>query len=199
MRMRLFRHPPEYWCGNGLSRLRIMADTAKLLEFKGKGNEFYKAKEYESAIKEYGEAAKLLPRFPLDDDSDDEGPTAAEIMAGLDPELLKQGAIVLCNRAASYMALNKPIPALADAQRAAACDPTNWKAHWRTGLSLMMMKPRLERSEKAIEAFERTLKCPTLPESEQQNAKEALNRAKYRLEQGKDALDMPDMANCSIM
>ena len=54
--------------------------------------------------------------------------------------------IVLCNRAASYMALNKPIPALADAQRAAACDPTNWKAHWRTGLSLMMMAPRLERS-----------------------------------------------------
>jgi hypothetical protein len=103
--------------------------------------------------------------------------------------------IVLCNRAASYMALNKPIPALADAQRAAACDPTNWKAHWRTGLSLMMMAPRLERSEQAIAAFERTCACPTLPESEKQNAKEALNRAKYRLEQGKDALDMPDMSS----
>ena len=102
--------------------------------------------------------------------------------------------IVLCNRAASYMALNKPIPANADATRAAACDATNWKSHWRTGLSLMMMGPRLERSEQAIAAFERTLACPTLPASEQQNAKEALNRAKYRLEQGKDALDMPDMA-----
>ena len=106
--------------------------------------------------------------------------------------------IVLCNRAASYMAINKPIPALADAQRAAACDTTNWKAHWRTGLSLMMMAPRLERSEQAIAAFERTCACPTLPDSEKQNAKEALNRAKYRLEQGKDALDMPDMANCVI-
>ena len=62
----------------------------------------------------------------------------------------------------------------------------------------MMMQPRLERSEQAIAAFERTLACPTLPESEQTNAKEALNRAKYRLEQGKDALDMPDMANCVI-
>ena len=85
----------------------------------------------------------------------------------------------------------------ADAQRAAACDPTNWKAHWRTGLSLMMMAPRLERSEQAIAAFERTCACPTLPESEKQNAKEALNRAKYRLEQGKDALDMPDMSSKS--
>ena len=111
---------------------------------------------------------------------------------------MKQGAVVLCNRAACYMAINKPIPALADAQRAGSFDPDNWKAHWRTGVSLMMMKPRLERSEQAIAAFERTLKCPTLPESEQQNAKEALNRAKYRLEQGKDALDMPDMSNCCI-
>jgi hypothetical protein len=62
----------------------------------------------------------------------------------------------------------------------------------------MMMQPRLERSEQAIAAFERTLACPSLPASEQQNAKEALNRAKYRLEQGKDALDMPDMGTCCI-
>ena len=105
---------------------------------------------------------------------------------------------MLCNRAASYMAQNKPIPALADAQRAAMFDDTNWKAHWRTGLSLMMMAPRLERSEQAIAAFERTQKCATLPASEHQNVKEALNRAKYRLEQGKDALDMPDMSNCIV-
>ena len=31
--------------------------------------------------------------------------------------------------------------------------------------------------------------------AQKQNAKEALNRAKYRLEQGKDALDMPDMSS----
>ena len=171
-------------------------EVTQLLQHKQVGNECYKAKDYTGAIKAYGEAVKVLPRFPDDDDSDDEGgPSAAEIAAQCEPELLKQGAIVLCNRAACYMALNKPIPANADAQRAAACDPTNWKAHWRTGVSLMMMAPRLERSEQAIAAFERTLACPTLPESEQTNAKEALNRAKYRLEQGKDALDMPDMVS----
>jgi len=175
------------------------AEVAALLEHKAAGNECYKQKDYEGAIKAYSEAVKLVPRFPDDNDSDDEGgPSAAELAAKCDPELLKQGAIVLCNRAASYMGMNKPIPANADAQRAAACDSTNWKAHWRTGLSIMMMAPRLERSEKAIEAFERTLACPTLPASEQQNVREALNRAKYRLEQGRDALDMPDMSNCCI-
>ena len=177
-----------------------MSEAVKaLLEFKAAGNEHYKAKEYEAAIKEYTKAVKDVPRFEDEDDDDDEGSSGgggggSHEVAKADPELLKQGAIVLCNRAASYMALNKPIPANADAQRAATCDPTNWKAHWRTGLSLMMMAPRLERSEQAIAAFERTLACPSLPASEQQNAREALNRAKYRLEQGKDALDMPDMS-----
>ena len=52
------------------------------------------------------------------------------------------------------MADKKAIRALADAQRAVIFDPTNWKAHWRTGLSLMMLAPRLERTEQAITAFE---------------------------------------------
>ena len=47
-------------------------------------------------------------------------------------------------------------------------------------------------------AFERTLKCPGLSAQDEQNAREAYNRAKYRREQGVDALDMPDMGNCSI-
>ena len=172
-------------------------ELAALLESKAAGNECYKAKDYPGAIKAYTKAVASLPRFA--DDSDDEGDgDVASQRAQMDPELLKQGAIVLCNRAASHMALQKPIPANADALLAANYDPTNWKAHWRTGLSLMMMAPRLERSEQAIAAFERTLACPSLPESEKTNAKEALNRARYRLEQGKDALDMPDMSNCLI-
>ena len=158
-----------------------------LLANKATGNECYKAKDYEGAIAAYAKAVANLPTFG-DDSEDEEDATPPEAS---DPEVLKQGAVVLCNRAACYMALNKAIPALADAQRAAHFDPSNWKAHWRTGVSLMLMKPRLERSEQAIAAFERTLKCESLPESEQSNAKEALNRAKYRLEQGKDALDMP--------
>ena len=119
------------------------AEVTLLLEHKAVGNECYKNKDYPGAIAGYGEAVKTLPRFPDDDDSDDEGgPSAAEIAAQCEPELLKQGAIVLCNRAASYMALNKPIPANADAQRAAACDPTNWKAHWRTCLLYTSPSPR---------------------------------------------------------
>ena len=80
--------------------LRAMASGAEhvvtLLEHKAAGNECYKVKDYAGAIKAYGEAAKLLPRFPDDDDSDDEGgPSAAEIVSKMDPELLKQGAVRL--------------------------------------------------------------------------------------------------------
>ena len=168
-----------------------------LMAHKATGNDLYsKQKDYAGAIAEYTKAVAGMPLYQ-DDDSDDEEPSGPKV-ADMEAEVLKQGAIVLCNRAACHMAMNKPIPALADAQRASQFDATNWKGHWRTGVSLMMMAPRLERSEQAIEAFERTLKCPTLPASEQQNAREALNRAKYRLEQGKDALDMPDMSNCCI-
>ena len=68
-----------------------------LLKHKAAGNECYKNKDYAGAIAAYGEAAKLLPRFPYDDDSDDEGgPSAAEIVAKMDPELLKQGAVRGC-------------------------------------------------------------------------------------------------------
>ena len=82
-----------------------------------------------------------------------------------------------------------------------------------------MMKPRLERSEQAcgthlslgctsgahpdlhpqaVAAFERTRKCESLPASEYENVDQAIARAKYRLKEGQDALDMPDMSNCVI-
>jgi hypothetical protein len=92
------------------------------------------------------------------------------------------------------MAEKKAIRALADAQRAAIFDPTNWKAQWRTGLSLMMLAPRIERSTQAIAAFERTQSL--CPEKEKANCAQALARAEYRLKEGKDAVDMPE--NCVI-
>ena len=100
----------------------------QVLEHKGVGNEAYKQKDYAAAIAGYGKAAKLLPVLedPNDSDCEDAVPRSS-----VDPELLKQGAIVLCNRAAAYMGDNKPIPALADAQRASDFDPDNWKGHWR--------------------------------------------------------------------
>ena len=51
-----------------------MADSMleKLLAAKGVGNEAYKTKDYDTAIKEYAVAVKLLPPLPEEDDSDDE-------------------------------------------------------------------------------------------------------------------------------
>jgi len=72
------------------------------------------------------------------------------------------------------------------------------RAAHSTGLSLMMMKPRLERSEQAIAAFERAKASPTLPESELENVNKAIAHAQYRLKEGQDSLDMPDMSNCCI-
>tara|TARA_B110001452_G_C15190082_1_gene413239 strand:- start:672 stop:788 length:117 start_codon:yes stop_codon:yes gene_type:complete len=37
-----------------------------------------------------------------------------------------------------------------------------------------------------------------LPASEHQNVDQAIMRAKYRLKEGQDSLDMPDMSNCVI-
>ena len=119
-----------------------MADAvAGVLASKDEGNGHYKTKEFDSAIAAYSKGVALLP--DLEDEDEGEAPP------DVDPELRKQGAVLLCNRAAAFMGQNKPIPALADAQRASDLDPSNWKAHWRSGLSLMMMKPRLERSEQA--------------------------------------------------
>ena len=62
----------------------------------------------------------------------------------------------------------------------------------------MMMEPRLERSEQAVAAFERTKACPTLPDTERDNVAQALSAAQYRLSEGRDKLDMPDMGNCTL-
>ena len=66
-------------------------------------------------------------------------------------------------------------------------------------------KSRVGRSQDVLKKAEAALSAAESKRNErfgdaemQQNAKEALNRAKYRLEQGKDALDMPDMTNCCI-
>jgi len=131
-----------------------MADAlGRLVAFKDEGNVHYKAGELKDAIASYSKGVKLLPD---PEDSEDEGPPVE-----LDPAMRKQGAIVLCNRAAAYMADSKPIPALADAQRASDVDPSNWKSHWRVGLALMMMKPRLERSEQERPARMRRARYPT--------------------------------------
>ena len=84
-------------------------DAVKLvISSKDEGNTHYKAKDFKEAIAAYSKGVKGLP----DLEDEDEKPAAAS------PELLKAGAVLLCNRAAAYMGEDKPIPALADAQRA---------------------------------------------------------------------------------
>lgn len=89
-----------------------MSAVEKLTAFKDEGNVHYKNKDYPAAIASYSKGVACLPE-PAD--SDDESPQPAP---GASPELLKAGAVILCNRAAAYMGANKPIPALADGQRA---------------------------------------------------------------------------------
>ena len=105
----------------------------ELLAAKTEGNEHYKAQAFPEAIAAYGKAVKRLP------DPDDDEP--------IDPELAKTAAVVLCNRAACHIALQKAVPALADAQLASDFDPANWKTHWRQGMSLMMMSTSIQRAE----------------------------------------------------
>lgn len=106
-----------------------MSALSELLAHKAAANEAYKAKDLTEAIAGYSKAISLLPVLGEPNDSDDEENTTPR--SAVDGELLTQGAIVLCNRAAAYMGENKPIPALADAQRASDFDPDNWKSHWR--------------------------------------------------------------------
>ncbi|KAJ1627434.1 hypothetical protein T492DRAFT_842368 [Pavlovales sp. CCMP2436] len=157
--------------------------VAQLLELKVEGNAYYSSKDYLKAIAVYSRGVALLP--DLDDDDE-------ESLAKLTPELVQQGAVILCNRSAAFMGEKKAVAALADAQLACDYDMTNWKAHWRAGLAFMQLEPRLERSEKAIASFEATLLCTSLPAAERDTVCRALEAAQYRLREGVDSLDTPD-------
>ena len=58
-------------------------------------------------------------------------------------------------------------------------------------------EPRPQK-QSAVAAFERARKCEALPAGEVENVEQGIARAKYRLKEGQDALDMPDMSNCVI-
>jgi len=158
-----------------------------IAEHKAVGNKHYQQQEYDAACAAYAKAVKLFPDFEEEEE-----------VAAASGEVRKQAAIVLCNRSAAHMGSKRAVAALADAQRAADFDAGNWKAHWRTGLALMMMEIRLERSEKAVAAFQRTIECTSLPAGERENVTKALGHARYRLQEGRDALDMPDMSACVL-
>ena len=89
------------------------------------------------------------------------------------------------------------IRAMAAAQLAARCDPANWKAHWNSGLAIMMMAPKIARSKQAVAAFERVLALgEALSPAELDDARTALDRAQSRLQKGRDDLPMPE--GCAV-
>jgi hypothetical protein len=111
------------------------------------------------------------------------------VIKKIDKEDDKAYVAIYANRSAAYLAIKKWVKASWDAQCAAKCDPTFWKAHWRHGVSLMAMAPRIERSTNAVKAFETCL--PLAPENKKAEVQEALNRANIRLQEGKDRTPMP--------
>ena len=55
----------------------------------------------------------------------------------------------------------------------------------------MAMAPRTERSEQAVAAFERCKGCEGVPADKKEEIQIALDRAKVRLQEGKDKTPLP--------
>lgn len=141
---------------------------------KAEGGEFFKAGNYDEALKSYTACVKTLK---------DAG--------------LPRDAIILANRSATYLALKRYVPACHDAMQSAEADPTNWKAHWRQGVAIMSMQAKKFRTKQAIEAFEKCAQCESLPDNKRAEVRQALNAAKARLEAQDAETPMPDMSNCA--
>ncbi|GMH80070.1 hypothetical protein TL16_g08389 [Triparma laevis f. inornata] len=142
---------------------------AKIADYKSKGNSAFSKGEYEDAASFYTKCIIIIKKIDKQED-----PAYTSIYA---------------NRSATYLATKKWVKASWDAQCSAKCDPKFWKSHWRHGVSLMAMAPRIERSQNAVEAFERCL--GVCPEEKKGEVGEALERARIRLQEGKDRTPMP--------
>lgn len=143
-------------------------------ELKAAGNEFFGKGEYEDALAKYTESINCLksggaPKDPL----------------------------ILLNRSATYLALKRYVPALNDANNAIEVDPSNWKGHWRKGISLMSMAKRQFRTKQAVEAFEACKVCPSLPESMVGKVDAEIAKARNRYAQQDAETPPPDLSNCA--
>ena len=159
--------------GKTFTETEIVQAKESSLALKSLGNEAFSAQNFEEAIEKYTLALNALKNVGLPKDP-----------------------IILLNRSASYLGLKRYVPALNDANQAAEIDPTNWKAHWRKGVSLMSMSKRVFRTKQAIAAFESCLTCGTLPENKIAEAKNELQKAKARAEQQDSETPPADLSNC---
>jgi len=153
----------------------IAIATAEALELKAQGNAAFAAADWGAALTSYTSAVNILKKAGCPRDS-----------------------LILLNRSATYLALKRYVPAHYDATQAAEVDESNWKAHWRQGVALGGMTQKSFRAKQAIAAFDRCLKCPSLPENKRAEVSAALAKAKEVLQAIDDATPMPDMSNCAV-
>eukprot|EP01039_Chlorochromonas_danica_P008505 gene8505-9375_t len=138
------------------------------------GNDHFAQGQYEDALTQYNEAVNLLKKNHLDKD-----------------------VVILLNRAATFLALKRYVPALNDANQAIELDPSNWKGHWRKGVALMSMAKRQFRTKQAIAAFEACAQCSTLPDNKKKDVQGELTKARARYAQ-QDAESPPaDLSKCA--
>ncbi|CAM9387032.1 unnamed protein product [Chrysoparadoxa australica] len=161
--------------------IELLAEELAGLEREGLA--FMRSHQLSQAEEVFTRAAKRIPDF-----EDEDGDCSAA--------LAPLASSILCYRSEVYLALRKFVAALAAAQSAESIDQTCWKAPWQQGLALMGLEPRIERSQMAVQAFERCLASSTLPKEHIEQVKQAISCAKQRLEHGRDAVDLPD--NCVI-
>ena len=140
---------------------------------KTEGNELFKAKDFDGAAKKYTDALKVIKQVTGDGDS-----------------------VLYANRAAAYMGLKRWVPACRDGILSADCDPDNWKAYWRQGVSLMSMVPKRFRTKNAIEAFEKCLKTTTIPANKKPEVENLLMKARARYQRQEEETPMPE--NCVL-
>ncbi|KAK9765388.1 hypothetical protein K7432_006326 [Basidiobolus ranarum] len=106
-----------------------------ITQLKTQGNECYKNKRYEDAIKCYTQAIEFSNLRPPWD--------ASQL-------LLEESTVLLCNRAACYLEIKKYLEAYYDTEAVTQLR-RNWaKGHFRKGKALV----GLERYSEAVEAFE---------------------------------------------
>ena len=136
-------------------------------------NEAFKAGDYDTALEGYTESisTEKSMNFPMDTN-------------------------LYANRAATYLALKRHVPAYHDSIQAGTADPSNWKAYWRQALALKGMAKKKFRTKQAIDALEKCLKCEKLPDDKRPQVQDMLSQTKAFLQMQDDATPMPDLSNC---
>lgn len=176
---------------------------AEIAALRATGDAALAANDDEGFIAAYTAAGKLVPTpaDPNDSDEDDGDSPPPK-------DLLVAGADLLAVLAEKHVALRNAaddqptrrshaMRAVACGQKAARCDPTNWRGHWFTGLAIMMLQPKIPRSKQAVAAFEDVVALgDSLDEAQRADAAKALEAAKLRLQKGRDDLPMPE--GCTV-